>query len=236
MSSENNTTGNGGTVRPRSRARVRAGGRGSSLVLAAFLGLAPPSVDGEASSTVAGPGDDPELALTWVDVSGMPAGSLTAAIEEARRLLEPTGIRVAARQERAGVPITAGSVIVLYVRDRRSDGSKTLWGAAPADGDRAVWVYPERVASAVGLDPAVPHAWSAAADIRFRRLLGAVVAHELLHRLAGAPHAEEGVMAATLSPADAVSAFRVEAELHAPLREGVARVSAGLPLPALTSD
>ena len=210
--------------------RGRFLGRGSPLVLVFMLvGATTPSVNGEFF-------DDPDLQLTWVDVSGITAGPLAAAIAEARRLLEPAGIRVTARQERAGVPVPAGSMIVLFLRDREGAGSDTLWGAAQADTDNAVWAYPERVASAVGLDPAVPHAWSGASDIRFRRLLGAVVAHELLHRLAGAPHAEEGVMAATLSPSGSFSEFRVEAELTARLREGVARLSAGLSLPALPLD
>jgi hypothetical protein len=210
--------------------RGRFLGRRSPLVLVFVLvGATTASVKGELL-------DDPELQLTWVDVSGMPAGSLGAAIAETQRLLEPAGIRVTARQERAGIPVPAGSMIVVFLRDREGAGSDTLWGAAQADSDNAVWAYPERVASAVGLDPAVPHAWSGAGDIRFRRLLGAVAAHELLHRLEGAPHAEEGVMAATLSPSDPVSELRVEAELHARLREGVARLSAGLPLAALPLD
>lgn len=210
--------------------RGRFLGRRSPLVLVFMLvGATTPPVNGEFCGA-------PELQLTWVDVSGMPAGSLAAAIGDAQRLLEPAGIRVTARQESAGVPVPAGSMIVLFLRDREGAGSDTLWGAAQADSDNAVWAYPQRVASAVGLDPAVPHAWSGAGDIRFRRLLGAVVAHELLHRLAGAPHAEEGVMAATLSPSDPVSEFCVEAELRARLREGVARLSAGLSLPALPLD
>jgi len=179
---------------------------------------------------------EPLLHLSWVDVSGMPAGPLAAAIAEAERLLEPSGIRVTARPLPAGVQVPAGSMTVLFGRDREGAGDDTLWGAAPAGCDEAVWVYPQRIASALGLDPAVPHAWPAARDIRFRRLLGAVVVHELLHRLADAPHAEDGVMAATLSPSDPVSEFRVEAEFHARLREGVARLSAGLPLAALPLD
>jgi hypothetical protein len=185
------------------------------------------------TTTAACAGGDPKLHLSWVDVSGMPAGLLAAAIAEAQRLLEPAGIRVRARNERAGTPVQACSIVVVFARDRKGDGSDRLWGAAPAGADNAVWVYPQRVASALGLDPAVPHAWSAGGDLSVRRLLGVVVAHELLHRLAGAPHAPEGLMAPTLSRWDAAFELRVEAVLHAPLRDGVARFSAGLPLPAL---
>ncbi len=187
--------------------------------------------------TAAWPDAEPLLQLRWVDVSGMPAGPLAAAIAEAERLLEPAGIRVTARALPAGRQVPAGSMIVLFGRDREGAGDDTLWGAAPAGRDSAVWVYPRRIASALGLDPAVPHAWPAAGDIRFRRLLGAVVTHELLHVLAGAPHAEEGVMAASLSRSDPVFGFRVETALHARVREGVARLSAaGMLSPALPLD
>jgi hypothetical protein len=185
------------------------------------------------AKTAASPDVAPILHLNWIDVSGMPTGPLAAAIAEAQRLLEPAGIRVRARRERAGAHVRAGSMVVVFDRDRKGAGSDTVWGAARAGVDNAVWVYPQRVAGALGLDPAVPQAWSAGGDIRFRRLLGVVVAHELLHRLAGAPHAHEGLMAPTLSRWDAVFELGVEAVLRAPLRDGVARLSAGLPLPPL---
>jgi len=124
-------------------------------------------------------------------------------------------------------------MVVVFGGDRKGAGSNTLWGAARADSDSTVWVYPQRIASALRLDPGVPHAWSAGGDIRFRRLLGVVVAHELLHRVAGAPNAAEGVVAAMLSPWDRVFEFRVEPALHGPLRDGVKRLSVGLRLPAL---
>jgi hypothetical protein len=211
---------------------------GEIALAAMLIGVTTSSANGEPrpdcatsiaamTTTAAWAGGDPKLHLSWVDVSGMPAGPLAAAISEAQRLLEPAGIRVRARREGAGAQVRAGSMVVVFALDREGVGSDGLWGAAPAGADNAVWVYPQRVASALGLDPAMPHAWPAGADLRFRRLLGIVVAHELLHRLAGAPHAPEGLMAPTLSPWDAEFALRVEEEFHAPLRDGVARLTAG---------
>jgi len=170
-----------------------------------------------------------ELPVVWVNLSGLRPGAVRAAMAHAGRLLEPAAIQLAAKEALAGEELPGRAMTIVLCRERPAHGRSTIAGATAADGGRVVWVYPRRVATMLLLDPSVPHAWSAAGELAFRRMLGVVVAHELLHRLAGAAHAAGGVMTARLGCRDAGLDFRVPPPLFLPLRAGVARLAAGLP-------
>jgi len=233
--------------RPTSQYRgfvVSRAGVAPPLALASLLfGMTWPAQSGRVPQEAAalsaeglGPSTDegPELHLTWVNMSDMPDRLLAASIVETASLLEPAGIVVTTHAGGGGAPVEAGSIMVLFDPRRERAGTETLLGAAQTSRGNSVWAFPRRVADALLLDPETPHAWPAAAQIRFRRLLGVVVAHELLHRLADSPHTESGLMAETLCAREAFG-LRVDVASFEPLREGVARLSAEMQ-PAVPTD
>jgi hypothetical protein len=112
------------------------------------------------------------LRLAWVDVSGLPLASVEGAEAHAREVLEAAGLRVAATAVPAGSVVSARTMIVVIGREREGANGEALWGAAPADAESTIWVYPRRIASDLGLDPETPHAWPAVETLGFRRLLG----------------------------------------------------------------
>jgi hypothetical protein len=181
---------------------------------------------------MAGEGKSETLRLAWVDVSGLPRGWGEGAVAHARELLEAAGVRVAATAVPAGSVVAARTMIVVMGREREGAARETVWGAAPGDAESTIWVYPGRIASDIGLDPETPHAWRAVETLVFRRLLGLVVVHELLHRLVGARHEEDGLMTRALSPSADIFAHAVPPALRSALLDGVARFAAGLSLPA----
>lgn len=162
----------------------------------------------------------------------MRTGGLSMAIEHVEALLQPAGVRVTASEVAPGSVVEPDSLVVVLAREPLgATGHSILWGGVVPDSEVALWVYPRAIASGLGLDPDSAHAWRAAGALHFSRLLGIVVAHELLHRLAGAPHEPTGLMAASLSPLDALFHEEISPALFPALRDGAARLSAGLPLP-----
>jgi hypothetical protein len=172
------------------------------------------------------------LRLAWVDVTGLPLTSGEGAVAHARDLLEAAGVRVAATAVPAPSVVSGRTMIVVLGREREGAPGEAQWGAAPRDAENTIWVYPRRIAADLGLDPQTPHAWPALETLKYRRLLGLVVVHELLHRLAGARHEEDGLMTTGLSPSDDIFGYVVPPALRSALQDGVARFAAGLSSPA----
>jgi hypothetical protein len=85
----------------------------------------------------------------------------------------------------------------------------------------AVWVYPSAVAASLGLDATRQGLWNAMEELWFRKALGVVLTHELLHKLAGAPHTEGGIMAPRLTRGALLRSPQVPADLWPALHQGV---------------
>jgi len=121
---------------------------------------------------------------------------------EVRDLMAPLGVRVVWRVEAPGVAFPPSRTIVVLQRSnpdpthaRRPVGGNV---AVDPNGRRTLWVFPACVAGGLGLTLESLPFWSFRQQHEFTRALAVVVAHEL-HHLAGAGHAPEGLMAATLS-------------------------------------
>jgi hypothetical protein len=144
------------------------------------------------------------LDLVWVDLSDLTARGL-APIErvsvDVRDLLEPFGMRVTWRVEAPGADFPASRTIVVLQRSNPDPkhARRPVGGAVAAQrtGRRTLWIFPAQVAGGLGLDLERLPSWSFRQQHAFARALAVVVAHELQH-LAGAGHAPEGLMAATL--------------------------------------
>jgi hypothetical protein len=67
-----------------------------------------------------------------------------------------------------------------------------------ADGAVAVWVFPDQVAWALGLDIEMRRSWGKRAEKNFGLALARVASHEVIHALGSASHSPGGLMAAGL--------------------------------------
>jgi hypothetical protein len=146
--------------------------------------------------------EPPRLDLVWVDPTDMVAGTFSSVAAEARMLLAPTGADVTWTDAPRGAVVGPESLVVIAVptyptslgRERHVMGStKTV-----TEGGRAVWVFPDQVAWALGLDLKVRHSWGKRAEINFGRALARVAAHEVIHALGASTHSRSGLMAAHL--------------------------------------
>ena len=69
-----------------------------------------------------------------------------------------------------------------------------------ADGALAVWVFPDQVAWALGLDLDMRATWGQQSEGQFARAIGRVASHEILHALGATGHTRGGLMAAAPRP------------------------------------
>jgi hypothetical protein len=177
-----------------------------------------------------------ELRVAWVDLCRTAPDLQQAARDEVKALLEPAGIRVAARAATPGLDEpTGGAFVVLLPSDpaHRGRGHRSAGASRrEASGQATVWAFPPNVATALGLRWELEPLWSPVERRLFARALGAVVVHELAHVFAGAPHRKTGVMSDQLR-AQWVSdpSMALDADLHAALRDGVASRDDGGPSP-----
>src|SRR5262249_11413317 len=66
------------------------------------------------------------------------------------------------------------------------------------NGHLAVWVFPDQVAWALGLDIDMRGSWGSRSEAMFARALARVASHEVVHALGVADHASSGLMTAAL--------------------------------------
>jgi hypothetical protein len=140
--------------------------------------------------------------LAWTDPVGITAGGWFPAAEEASRVLGRLGLQAESRAARVSEPLRSDEVRVILVPGappRRKGGRSAIAGASSTYSIPKVWVRPDGIAWILGASTPF-HPLSARPEIllRFDRLLGRVVAHEVVHLIAPAiPHGS-GLMSACL--------------------------------------
>jgi hypothetical protein len=146
--------------------------------------------------------ETPRLDLVWVDPTGMATGTFDALSAESRIALAGIGADVEWTAAPQGAVVGPESLVVIAVptyqgtrgRERHVMGStRTI-----ADGALAVWVFPDQVAWALGLELDMRPAWGKRSESLFARALGRVASHEILHALGASDHSRAGLMAERL--------------------------------------
>ena len=138
----------------------------------------------------------------WVDPTGIAGAVFPRLAVEARSILGALGAEVDWRPGEKDMVIGPESMAVIAVptfqrgrsRDRHVMGATRLAG----DGGRAVWVFPDQVAWALGLDLDTRASWGTRAEDGFARAIARVASHEVVHALGVAGHARAGLMTAVL--------------------------------------
>jgi hypothetical protein len=142
------------------------------------------------------------LDLVWVDPTDIATGTFDVVAAESRALLAPTGADVKWTAAPRGAVVGPESLVVIAVptyhtgsnRERHVMGSTRM----VADGALAVWVFPDQVAWALGLDMEERRSWSKRAQSDFARALARVASHEVIHALGAVSHSASGLMSARL--------------------------------------
>jgi hypothetical protein len=165
----------------------------------------------------------PRLDLVWVDPTSIAGGTFPALAAESRALLAKTGAEVTWTAAPYGAVVGPESLVVIAVptysteanRDRHVMGSTR----ATADGPLAVWIFPDQVAWALGLDLSLRHGWGERAEMEFARALARVASHEIVHALGVTTHSSGGLMAARLDrDALTASVLRIDRATLASIR------------------
>jgi hypothetical protein len=146
--------------------------------------------------------EPPRLDLVWVDPTGIAKGTFAAVAAESRALLAPTGADVTWTAAPRGAVVGPESLVVIAIptyptgsnRERHVMGSTRM----VADGALAVWVFPDQVAWALGLDLDLRPSWGKRAEMNFGMALARVASHEVLHALGAPGHSRSGLMSARL--------------------------------------
>jgi hypothetical protein len=140
------------------------------------------------------------LDLVWVDPTAMAGGTYDTMASESRAALASLGADVTWRAAAPGDVLGPESLAVIAIPSQVSSSpERHVMGATHAvrDGALAVWVFPDQVAWALGLDLQMRSSWGKVAERNFARALARVASHEVLHTL-GLPHARGGLMSARL--------------------------------------
>jgi hypothetical protein len=146
--------------------------------------------------------EPPRLDLVWVDPTGIAAHTFDVVAAESRALLAPTGADVTWTEAPRGAVVGPESLVVIAVptyptsanRERHVMGSTRM----VADGALAVWVFPDQVAWALGLDLEMRRSWGKHVERNFALALARVASHEVIHALGTPGHSAGGLMAARL--------------------------------------
>jgi hypothetical protein len=146
--------------------------------------------------------DTPRLDLVWVDPVQVAAGIYPALAAESRSVLAPLGAEVAWTAAPKGAVMGPESLVVIAIpTPTRGRGSERhVMGATrtTADGAPGVWVFPDQVAWALGLDLARRSSWGMIAEAHFARAVARVASHEVVHALGATAHVRGGLMSAAL--------------------------------------
>ncbi len=144
----------------------------------------------------------PRLDLVWVDPTSIAGGTFPALAAESRALLATTGAEVTWTSAPYGAVVGPESLVVIAVPTYSTEANRDrhVMGAtrATADGPLAVWIFPDQVAWALGLDLSLRHGWGERAEMEFARALARVASHEIVHALGVTTHSSGGLMAARL--------------------------------------
>ena len=139
------------------------------------------------------------LELVWVDPTAMAAGSFVGVASESQAVLAAIGAEVTWREAAQDTVLGPESLAVIAIPSevRSSHRGRHVMGATRtvADGAIAVWVFPDQVAWALGLDLGMRRSWGRLAERNFSRALARVASHEILHALGASGHTRDGLMA-----------------------------------------
>ena len=146
--------------------------------------------------------EPPRLDLVWVDPTDIAAGTFDVVAAESRAVLAPTGAHVTWTAAPHGAVVGPESLVVIAVptytassnRERHVMGSTRM----VADGALAVWVFPDQVAWALGLNMEMRRSWSKRAERDFAIGLARVASHEVIHALGAVGHSAGGLMSPRL--------------------------------------
>jgi hypothetical protein len=155
-----------------------------------------------AASVASAAADPPRLDLVWVDPTDIATGTFKTVAAESRAVLAATGAEVTWTAAHSGAVVGPESIVVIAVptyptslnRGRHVMGSTRM----VADGALAVWVFPDQVAWALGLDLEMRRSWGQRAEKSFGVALARVASHEIVHALGAASHSHRGLMTARL--------------------------------------
>jgi hypothetical protein len=147
--------------------------------------------------------EPPRLDLVWVDPTGIVPGTYPVLTNESRNALAAIGADVHwTNAPPQGAVVGPESLVVIAVPTyKNTSGSENhVMGSTRvvAYGALAVWVFPDQVAWALGLDLGMRPSWGKRAESHFARALARVASHEILHALGAAEHTRSGLMAARL--------------------------------------
>jgi hypothetical protein len=140
------------------------------------------------------------LDLVWVDPTAMTGGAYDAMASESRAALASLGADVTWREAAPGEVLGPESLAVIAIPSHVSSSpERHVMGETHAVRAvaHAVWVFPDQVAWALGLDLRMRSSWGKLTERNFARALARVASHEVLHTL-GLPHARGGLMSAGL--------------------------------------
>jgi hypothetical protein len=146
--------------------------------------------------------EPPRLDLVWIDPTDIATGTFATVAAESRALLAATGAEVTWTAAPRGAVVGPESLVVIAIptyprslgRERHVMGSTRM----VADGALAVWVFPDQVAWALGLDLEMRRSWGMRAEKSFGIALARVASHEVIHALGASSHSPGGLMAARL--------------------------------------
>ena len=174
--------------------------------------------------------EPPRLDLVWVDPTGMVEGTYPVVSHESRHALAAIGADVRwTNTPPQGAVVGPESLVVIAVPTYKNTkgAEQHVMGSTRAvgDGALAVWVFPDQVAWALGLDLGMRPSWGKRAEGQFARALARVASHEILHALGAAEHTRSGLMAARLDRKALTSAasLRVDRKVVATVRRAVGR-------------
>jgi hypothetical protein len=208
------------------------GGITRAIVLAGALSAASITVHAEDAPPQAGI----ELRLGVVNLSPLHPASVRRGLAFTAEPLKAVGIRLAAQLHEPGLPLPEGAMPILLLSGVTRRADRTAVAGATSSG--SVWIYPEAVAVAAGVELSRQHVWRPQQVFAFERALSAVLTHELLHRLAGARHSTGGIMAACLHSRDLGQRGTIPKALVPALHEGVRLLAVGrtAPVPPALDD
>jgi hypothetical protein len=146
--------------------------------------------------------EPPRLDLVWVDPTGIATGTYPVLSAASRAALASIGAEVAWTAAPHGAVVGPESLVVIALPTHQNGRGRErhVMGATRivADGALAVWVFPDQVAWALGLDLDRRAIWGKRSEAHFGRALGRVASHEILHALGVSEHTHGGLMAARL--------------------------------------
>ena len=178
--------------------------------------------------TRAAAAEPPRLDLVWVDPTGVAHGTYDAMAAESRGVLAALGADVAWREGSTGVAIGPESLAVIAIRTyaKATSPDRHVMGATRRgeDGNLAVWVFPDQVAWALGLDIEMRGSWGMRAEAMFARALARVASHEVVHALGVSDHSHSGLMTPSLDRQALLAAtLAIDAHTVAAARRELAR-------------